>query len=124
MKISRKFKGLQLVIFTVTILMITTTFAIKYRYESSSSTGFRLSISLEPTIAQAESERCRAAKEAKEYLYNDKYLGLTGGNANGAAQIICSKQGRPLERKCIEWEEKILKQQIQQVEREIKRQCN
>lgn len=67
---------------------------------------------------------CEAHKEAKQYLYRDKYLDQAGGDPRQAAILICTgKYGQALAPKCIAQEEKILRQQIHQVEAAIAKDC-
>ena len=76
-------------------------------------------------IAQSARETaCEAHREAKRYLEQQKFLDQAGGNPRQAAILICTgKYGKALDPKCIEWEEKILRQQIQQVESAIAKDC-
>jgi hypothetical protein len=82
-------------------------------------------IYIPPACAQSAREiRCDAHKEAKRFLGQEKFLDQAGGDARQAAILICTgKYGQALDAKCIEWEEKILRAQIRQVEAEIAKDC-
>lgn len=76
-------------------------------------------------IAQSARETaCQAHKEAKRFLWEEKFLGQAGGDPRQAAILICTgKYGQALDPKCIAQEEKILRQQVSQVEAAIAKDC-
>ncbi len=82
---------------------------------------------LAATSFAAESARamaCEAHKEAKRYLDRDKFLDQAGGDPAAAAILICISRGHTaLEKRCEAQEEKILTQQIRQVEGAITKDC-
>jgi hypothetical protein len=88
------------------------------------SVGF-LSVSAGNTSpAGAEHSRCHAHQELKEQLYREKFVDQAGGDPRQAAKLICISRGySALDRKCEEWEEKILRQQMMQLQNAIAKDC-
>lgn len=88
---------------------------------------FGISAVTDVSLMAAQSAReiaCEAHKEAKQYLYRDKYLDQAGGDPAQAARLICISKGyTALDTRCEAQEEKILRQQIRQVEAAIAKDC-